>query len=472
MDRLYNKLTSYVNQDYYPMHMPGHKRNEALLQMENPYKLDITEIEGFDNLHQPEGILYSLSQRINRLYGSGKSYPLINGSTAGILAGICGTTSRGDKVLITRNAHRSVYHAVMLMGLTPVYCYPRQSEELPINGGISPREIEELLINNSDIRLVIITSPSYEGVVSDIGSIAKAAHSHGALLFVDEAHGAHFGFREGFPQSAITQGADLVVQSLHKTLPSFTQTAVLHSNVESLNSRIAWYLSVYQSSSPSYLLMAGMDRCISMLEDNGGELFQTYYDRLTEFYRSMETLRHLKVVGREIVGKDGVFDLDSSKITISVQNTNITGPRLMKTLRDVYHIELEMAAPEYVLGMTGICDTKEGFLRLSEALLEIDGTVIPSKGYTGLKTSIRPMQVMLPSQAREHGTQRVKLEDSSRKVSAVLISLFPPGAPLIVPGERMEDEMIRYLMQARQEGLTVNGLSGDELDEIEVCTEE
>lgn len=472
MDRLYDKLISYVNKDYYPMHMPGHKRNEALLQMDNPYMLDITEIEGFDNLHQPEGILDLLSQRISRLYGAGKSFPLINGSTAGILAGICGATRRGDKVLIARNAHRSVYHAVMLMGLTPVYIYPQQSEDLPVNGGISSREIKELLISDSDIRLVIITSPSYEGVVSDICSIAKVVHSHGALLFVDEAHGAHFGFHEGFPQSAITQGADLVVQSLHKTLPSFTQTAVLHSNIESLNDRIAWYLSIYQSSSPSYLLMAGIDRCISMLEDNGRELFLDYYNRLTGFYHSMKALKNLEAVTRELIGKAGVSDLDPSKITISVRNTDITGPMLMKTLRDAYHIEMEMAAPDYVLGMTGICDTQEGFSRLSEALLEIDSRTKPVKDKTEPKRIIRPMQVKLPWEAAQLKTQRVKLEDSSQKISAALISLFPPGVPLIVPGERMEEEMIRYLMQAKQEGLTVSGFSGDGLDELEICGEE
>lgn len=471
MDRLYDELISYSNKDYYPMHMPGHKRNEDLLKMGNPYKLDITEINGFDNLHQPEGILDALSRRISRLYGAGKSFPLINGSTAGILAGICSATHRGDKVLIARNSHRSVYHGVMLMGLRPVYIYPRQEPDIPINGGISPREIEEVLISHGNIRLVVITSPSYEGVVSDIGSIAQIVHRHGALLLVDEAHGAHFGFHKGLPKSAVTLGADLVVQSLHKTLPSFTQTAVLHSNRDSLNDRIARYLAVYQSSSPSYLLLAGIDRCISMLEDKGRELFEAYYNNLMAFYHSINSMKKLKVVGREIIGSNGVFDLDPSKITVSAWDTDITGPMLMKMLRKDYHIEMEMAAPAYVLGMTGICDTQEGFLRLSKALIEIDSKAKQISNRTVNKGLIRPVQVKPPSEAVELRTRRVKLEDSCQMVSAAFISLFPPGAPLIVPGERIEEGIIQFLLQAKQEGLSVNGISGEGLDEIEVCAE-
>lgn len=469
MDRLYDKLISYVNEDYYPMHMPGHKRNETMMQMVNPYKLDITEIDGFDNLHQPEGILKDLSGRIEQLYGARKSFPLVNGSSAGILAGISAATRKGEKILIARNSHKSVYHAVTLMGLEPIYIYPAMVDEFSLGGGISARETEELLINNSDIRLVVITSPSYEGVVSDIGNIAEAAHRHGALLFVDEAHGAHFGFHEGFPKSALSLGADLVVQSLHKTLPSFTQTAVLHSNHAELNNKLQQYLAIFQSSSPSYLLMAGMDRCISMLEDKGKELFQEYYEKLAEFSRSMRGLKRLKLAGRELVGKSEVYDFDLSKIMISVRNTDLTGHQLMKKLHDQYHIDMEMPAPDHILGMTSICDTQDGFSRLKEALITIDSSTRFIPCSAGLYELMRPVQVIFPGEAVDHVTCHVNLNNSIGKVSAVFISLFPPGSPLIVPGERIEEGMIRYLQQVKKDGITITGLSGNGMDEIEVC---
>jgi arginine/lysine/ornithine decarboxylase len=358
----------------------------------------------------------------------------------------------------------------MLMGLEPIYIYPPQLKQIPVNGGISVNEIEELLIENKDIRLVVITSPSYEGVVSDILKIAEAVHRQGALLLVDEAHGAHFGFHESFPKSAVTLGADLVIQSLHKTLPSFTQTAVLHSNREDLNNKLQKFLAVYQSSSPSYLLMAGMDRCISMLEDEGRELFDTYSSRLNSFYRSVQELKRLKCTGRELLGQNNVYDLDPSKITISVMNAGNTGAQLAQRLRNRYHIEMEMTAPEYVLGMTSICDTQEGFDRLAEALLEIDREYCQE----GIKTAVssnglpRPLFKLLPSEAAEAETEAVNLMDSAGRISAAFISQFLPGSPLIVPGEILGEELISYIRRVIQEGISVTGLTGEQMDEIEV----
>lgn len=474
MDRLYDQLISYTEGDYYPMHMPGHKRNSGLMQPMDPYRIDITEIEGFDNLHEPEGILKNLSERLERLYGAEKSFPLVNGSTAGILAGISAATARGGRVLIARNSHKSVYHGAMINGLKPVYCYPPVLSKLPVNGGILTSDIEEVLMNNKDIRLVVITSPTYEGVVSDIKEIAKTVHRYGALLLVDEAHGAHFGFHPGFPESAVRQGADLVIQSLHKTLPAFTQTAVLHSNGVVPERRLQHYLAIYQSSSPSYLLMAGIDRCISLLENQGKDLFRQYYDKLSGFYRSMEKLSSLQIATKGLVGEKGVYALDPSKLTVSVQGTGLSGHELQTMLRERYHIELEMAAPEYVLGMTSICDTSEGFLRLEEALLETDRKLAAGNPGSKIlhenilyKNTVKPAQILDPQSAFESDTERIRLTESAGRICSAFISLFPPGSPLIVPGERMEQELVDYICRVKQEGITVTGLTGDGMDEIE-----
>ena len=470
MDKLYDKLEAYAKEDYYPMHMPGHKRNIELMEMTNPYRLDITEIDGFDNLHQPEGILKQLADRLSLLYGAKKSFPLVNGSTAGNLAGISSATNRGDKVLFARNSHKSVYHAAIIMGLKPVYCYPQVVSQIPINGGILAVSIEEALIKHRDIKLVVITSPTYEGVVSDIRSIVDIVHRYGALLLVDEAHGAHFGFHKGFPLSAVTQGADLVIQSLHKTLPALTQTAVLHSNRAELNHIIQRYLAIYQSSSPSYVLMSGIDLCLRVLEEKGDELFEIYEQRLQEFYCAMEELKVLKVVGRQFIGQSGIFDLDPSKITISVRNSKISGHHLQELLRTKYHIILEMAAPEYALAMTSICDTEEGFHRLAEALLAIDRELesTPNNQFTIEYNKLKPEQVLSPQEAVDQTSEIIKLLDSAGRISAAFISLYPPGAPILVPGERMDEEFLKYLLWIRQEGFTVTGLTGDNLDEIEV----
>ncbi len=466
------------------MHMPGHKRNTRLCGPFNPYAIDITEIEGFDNLHQPEEILLSLSDRISRIYGSGCSYPLVNGSTAGILAGISAVVKKGDKILLARNSHKAVYHGVILTGTIPVYCYPQKIEGMSPYGGILPEDIEKSLIDNPEIRLVVITSPTYEGVVSDIGTIARIVHEHGAYLLVDEAHGAHFSFHEEFPVSAVRMGADLIIQSLHKTLPALTQTAVLHSNAEELNSRIRKYLAIYQSSSPSYVLLAGIDRCIQLLEEQAGQLFEIYVHRLEQFYQRMKKLKVLKLLRPEIIGQFGAYDLDRSKLTISVQGTAITGHMLHQLLHNKYQIMFEMEAMDYALGMTSICDTEEGFDRLAAALLEIDDSLVirtqqpainvnntdTNKSVTDRWKALLPQpKIMLwPFEAWEKPVQNIDFSKSSGLISAAFISLFPPGAPILVPGEEISAELIEYVQSARSQGVTVTGLTGENKNEIEV----
>ncbi len=459
------------------MHMPGHKRNTELCRPMNPYSIDITEIKGFDNLHQPEEILLTLSERISRLYGARSSYPLVNGSTAGILAGISAAVHPGDKVLIARNCHKSVYHGVILRGLKPVYCYPQNIEEFALYGGILPENIEEALITHPDIKLVVITSPTYEGVVSDISEIAGIAHKYGAYLLVDEAHGAHFGFHQGFPQSAVRLGADLIIQSLHKTLPSLTQTAVLHCNAEELNTRIRKYLAIYQSSSPSYVLMAGIDQCIQLLEERAEDLFELYYNRLMKLYQEMGELSQLHLLGKDRIGQNGVYDLDPSKLAISVRGTGMNGHDLHQLLQQDYHIMLEMDAVDYVLAMTSIGDTEEGFGRMKEALRSIDqgienrmaadaGRKIES-GYAQYR--ITPPRIeRWPGEAWEEPVKSIEFEGSAGEVAAAFVSLFPPGAPLLVPGEVISQELIYHIQQAKRQGITVTGLTGEMMDKIEV----
>ena len=463
------------------MHMPGHKRNLELCELFNPYAIDITEIEGFDNLHQPEDVLLTLSDRIKKLYGAGCSYPLVNGSTAGILAGISAAVRKGDKVLIARNSHKAVYHGVILTETVPIYCYPQIMDETSLYGGILAEDIEKSLIDNPEIKLVVITSPTYEGVVSDIGAIATIVHRYGAYLLVDEAHGAHFGFSEGFPVSAVRLGADLIIQSLHKTLPALTQTAVLHCNAEELKPRIRKYLSVYQSSSPSYVLLAGIDQCIHILEEKSEQLFKEYDRRLKQFYHRLEEMGVLRLLKPTVVGQYGVYDLDRSKLTISVQGTGLTGHELHRLLHNQYQIMLEMEAPDYVLGMTSIYDTEEGFERLANALLAIDeglatstprtdaksvkGTAVAKQYVTAIST---PSIKIWPYMAWDKPNQEMDFDKSVGQISGVFISLFPPGAPILVPGEIVSTELIEYVHLVKCQGVTVTGLTGENGDQIEV----
>ena len=273
---------------------------------------------------------------------------------------------------MARNCHKAVYHAVELSELKTEYLYPSITKE-GIQGSIHPKDVEEALKKHPEIKAVILTSPTYDGVLSDVRTIAGMVHEKNIPLIVDEAHGAHLGFSESFPASAVSEGADVVIQSFHKTLPSLTQTAVLHRMSERIApERIRKYLSVYQTSSPSYLLMASIDRCVRILQSRSERYFADLEENLTTFYRKVQDLKHLKVLTEEDFSKEEGYAFDPTKILIYTGDTDMTGKELMDILRKDWDMELEMASGYYALALTGIMDTEDGFFSLSEALHTID----------------------------------------------------------------------------------------------------
>ena len=265
MGNLEERLENYFNEDYLPMHMPGHKRNIKLLGEKLPYRIDITEIDGFDDLHHPEGIIKEIEEKAKKIYKSNKSFILVNGSTCGILAGIRSVVNYGDKVLVARNSHKSVYNAIEINCLNPIYVLPK-IDKYGINKNIKADDIENILEKNKDIKLVIITSPTYEGVLSDVKSIVNIAHKYKVPVLVDEAHGAHLSFMENSNFEALNCGADIVIQSLHKTLPALTGTAILHIKGDLVKEEdVRRELSIFETSSPSYILMSSIDECLSLI---------------------------------------------------------------------------------------------------------------------------------------------------------------------------------------------------------------
>lgn len=456
METLYSRLKAYSSEDYYGFHMPGHKRNIKRFGQGLPYGLDITEIEGFDDLHHADGILKEAQEQAAALYGAKETRFLVNGSTVGILSAILGSTQKGDQILVSRNCHKSVYHAIFLNELEPVYLHPDFSRQFQLNTEISVSAVKTALTKYSRIKAVVIVSPTYDGVVSDIQSIAEAAHEKGIPLIVDEAHGAHFGFHPYFPDNALKKGADVVIHSLHKTLPSLTQTALLHVRGEYVDSRrISNYLDILQSSSPSYILMASIHECIRMLQEEKDQLFKPYVKNLDTMRRNLQNLKHLKLVQTE--------RYDRSKIVISVRDTDITSRELYWKLLSEYHLQMEMAAGSYILAMTSPGDTKEGFERLEQALMELDATVQNEKNTQEEEITELPKNPVIYTSARaalcpEREKEYLPLEKSEGKISLEYAYLYPPGCPIIVPGEQISRECIKQLEIYQNLGFKVEGL--------------
>lgn len=488
---LYDRLKEYCDGPAYPFHMPGHKRripellngdikSEDMVGECIPYHIDITEISGFDNLHHAEEILKEAQQRAARLYGSQETFYLINGSTCGILAAVSACTTRNGKILMARNCHKAAYHAAQLRGLRTVYLYPEKCccEELSVNGPISPRQVEEALAADSGIEAVLITSPTYDGAVSDVEAIARVTHRFGVPLIVDEAHGAHFGFHSCFPESSVKLGADLVIHSLHKTLPSLTQTALLHVNGALVDQQqLREYLGIYQTSSPSYVLMAGMDRCVRLLEEQGEKLFEAFAQRITDFRRETEDLSYVRTVKLP-----GVWD--PSKLLITA--TGKSGLWLGEMLRTRYHLEMEMETEEYVLALTSVADSEEGFRRLEETVKELDREIAEGK-IAGEKLGERltgrrdkenccdkkiydsGIQKMTITEAKEQPGRNVNLENSLGEISREYVYLYPPGIPLLVPGEEISEPVLSSLLRYREQGISLQGMQDYTGRTIEVC---
>lgn len=373
---LYQALSDYAASDFYPYHMPGHKRNPAGGEMADYHRIDVTEIDGFDNLHQAEGILREAQLRANCLYGADETYFMINGSSGGMMAAVMAAVEPLDEILIARNCHKSVYNAAILQGLIVRYCYPEMISEYDIYGGVSAGEIGNLLDTYPEVKAVVITSPTYEGVVSDIPGIAAAVHARGKILIVDEAHGSHLGLSPHLPQGAIAGGADLVIHSLHKTLPAMTQTALLHVNGDRVDrGKLRRYLSMLQSSSPSYVLMASMDACMKFLKEQGQERFAAMRGHFESFCEKAARLEHIRIANVTNVSqkRHELNGWDPGKLVISVKGTNTSGRGLDNILRQTYHLEMEMAAETYVLAIMTLMDEAEGWQRLADALCEIDG---------------------------------------------------------------------------------------------------
>ena len=420
-----------------PMHMPGHKRNVALLGDDLPYPIDLTEISGADDLHDPEegGIIGSLCETYASLYKARSAHPLVNGSTCGILAGIRTLTRPGDSVIVARNCHKSVWHAIELCRLDPTCILPPIIEEHGICGAITAGAVEEAFERSGGATCVILTSPTYEGVISDVPAIAEVCKKHSAALFVDAAHGAHLGFSEHFPD--FPRGADIAVTSLHKTLPALTGTALGLVFNEKYSARFARNLGVFETSSPSYILMNSIAKCADILSDRR-DLFNSYRALLDGFYASTKPEK-LKLIKTDDVGK----------ISVSTRNTTFTGSSLADALRSRFRIEPEMVHSDYLLCMTSICDTAENLAALSRAIMALDAEAeyAAGKAYPSFITELPPVEIPLAEAVWSD------IPDGG-EVSNAYVWVYPPGVPLLLPGERITDEVKKHLDMLKYSGIS------------------
>ena len=494
-NNLETQLSEYAKSPAYPFHMPGHKRimnpmnaaaaedalagdtddsSAAKTHFLGVYGIDITEIDGFDNLHDPQEILKTELERVAKLWGARKTWFSVNGSTCAILVAISAAVPKGGRIHIERGCHMSVYHAAYLRELSLSYIDSNAEEVQAVS------EIPD------GTDTVVITSPNYEGAVRDIQLWANAAHEKGALLIVDEAHGAHLG---------------LVAQSTHKTLPAMTQTALLHAASDRVDTKkIDFFFDIYETSSPSYVLMASITAAMHLLENQRQELFDDYVSRLVKVRSRLSSLTHFSLDGGSMPDSSGEDrkHFDPGKLVIRIKYPDRChlydgreicpdGSWLYELLRLNYHLQMEMRAPDYVLAMTSIADTDEGFDRLACAMEEIDRALAltgdegaraeeavgaeSSAGSAkktqcqeapetneGIKKGLALPRCSLPMfVACEMKSELVPLEQAAGRIATDFVILYPPDAPLIVPGEEFNMDLIQAILSYRARGLQIIG---------------
>jgi len=427
-------------------HMPGHKKGAGFCGApfnSEIFSLDTTELPGTDALIAPEGAILKAEEHAATLYGAKHSFFLVNGSTGGILSMIYSAFQPGDKVIIDRNCHQSVLNGIILSGLSPIYLAPEATTLADVPGTVSAKNIEALLTEQPDIRGAVITSPNYYGATANIKEIAKLLHKRDALLLVDEAHGAHFSFSKALPDSAVSQGADMSVVSLHKTLPAPNQTALLNIGQSISVDRARSAVRMFQTSSPSYVLLAAMEYALHFAEKNG--------EKETE--RILPLLQALNCPTLD----------DPFKLLPSWAEKGISGYRAEEILREKFGIYIELCNTHRILCMTSWGNTEDDTRRLGEAMTYLDA--LPQQGdpitYQAKSEISVSVPVITPAEATRLPHKLVSLQKAEGKICAQAVSAFPPCIPVLLPGETVTREKLEYLYELKKNQATITGLTED-----------
>lgn len=449
---LLSAMEAYAGSQIYPFHMPGHKRNTRKFGNRLPYGIDMTESLGMADLHQPQGTLLRHQKELARAFGAKTSFYMVNGSTGGNLAGIRTLFDDGDAVIVGRNSHQSVYHALELFHLRPYYILPERVEAYGVYGSYDPQKIEELLTLHPEIKGAILTSPTYEGISSDIKRIAKMIHAHGGLLLVDQAQGAHFHWMDE-KRDAIAQGADIAIESLHKTLPSLTSTSMAHLSSRVDEKRMAWNLSIFETTSPSHLLLASIDQCLLYMNAHGKEELKNLRAWIEDFDEKAKALKALKVfpANPEAGSIPAVFFHDPTRIFISTLSSPLSGKDLQKALRKK-GFEAEMAYGDELVLIASVGDEKEVYGRLWEAVKEIDQALSPLEKKKSPLFPPLPKRALTIYEASRKKGKTLLLDQALGKISGEYVWVYPPGIPLLCPGEIFDQDTFHFLESLEASG--------------------
>ncbi|MBC5815983.1 MAG: aminotransferase class I/II-fold pyridoxal phosphate-dependent enzyme [Candidatus Eremiobacteraeota bacterium] len=483
----FQALLDYVDAGVIPFHTPGHKQGIGLDPAfrafigDNIASIDLTPMPGIDDLLQPTESIKEAQELAAEAYGADRTYFLINGSTSGNQCMMMTAVNPGDSVAVPRNSHKSLLGSLVMSGARPIYMEPEVDESLHMDHTIAPETVERTLKEHPDLKAVYIVSPTYYGVAADLEAIEKIVHAHEKIFMVDEAWGPHFHFHPALPVSATAAGADMCINSTHKMLSSFSQTAMLHQQGKRVRvDRLEAVLKLFLSTSPNLPMVASLDVARRQMATEGAALLSKTIDLANDTRRRLNEIEGVYCFGEELQGSPGVFDLDPTKVTITVKNLGYTGYEASEILRRRYNVQVELADLFNVVALFTMGTTQAAADRLLLGVSELaredravdifsPSGVLERRVKTGTyRLPKTPPMRMLPRDAFLADTESVKFKTSAGRICAEVITPYPPGIPVISPGEEITKEIIDYLDLELRAGVHMQGPFDKDLKKIRV----
>lgn len=473
---IYDALQRYIKNRIVSFDVPGHKQgkgHKALVDAfgEKCVSMDLNSSKPLDNLTHPTGVIREAEELTAEAFRAAHAFLITNGTTAAVQNMVFNCCRAGDRIILPRNVHKSVINAMVICGAEPVYVNPGVNLELGISLGMSVEDVRRAVDGNPGAKAILINNPTYYGVCSDIREIVKIAHDAGMLALADEAHGTHLYFGEGLPASAMDAGADMAAVSVHKTGGSLTQSSILLAGKNGDAEALRQTINLTQTTSGSYLLMASLDIARRSLVLNGKEIFRKVCGMASYARAEVNKIPGFRAFGRDIIDGKAVYDFDVTKLSINTRNVGLAGIEVYDILRDEFGIQIEFGDIGNILAIISVGDRELEIERLLGALAEISRRFAKEPMNMLDHEYIDPVVVMTPQRAFYAPKRTVPIADSLGLISSELIMAYPPGIPILAPGERITSEIIDYVRYAKEKGCVMTGTKDMSVENIETVEE-
>ena len=468
-------LESFKKMRIVPFDVPGHKRGRGNPELtdflgEKCLSVDVNSMKPLDNLCHPVSVIAEAEELAAGAFGAKHAFFMVNGTTSAVQSMILTACKKGEKIIMPRNVHRSAINALIVGGAIPVYVNPGVNKKLGIPLGMSFCDVKEAILKNPDAKAVLVNNPTYYGICSDLKQIVSFAHERGMLVLADEAHGTHFYFHEDLPLSAMSAGADMAAVSMHKTGGSLTQSSFLLINNDVSVGYTRQIINLTQTTSGSYLLLSSLDISRAKLEKQGHEIFDRVMNLATYARSEINKIGGYLAYGKELINGDDVFDFDTTKLSVYTRDIGLAGIEVYDMLRDKYDIQIEFGDIGNILAIISVGDKDLAIERLVSSLSEIRR--LHAKDPAGMfdHEYITPDVVMTPQKAFYSEKHAFPIRESAGYVCAEFIMCYPPGIPILAPGERITHEILDYIAYAKEKGCFMTGTEDITIQNINVVS--